>query len=80
MYDINSNEYKDVLTARLAAQNERAQAARKLLEHIEYVKRNDKGISSVLSFDLMRDLTSYATQLYADADATEEQINELSDS
>jgi len=80
MYDIESSEYKDVLTARLAKQNERAQAARKLLEHIEYVKRNDKGISSVLSFDLMRDLTSYARELYADADATEEQINELIDS
>lgn len=79
MYDINSTEYKDVLNARLSAQNERAQAAKKLLEHIEYVKRNDKGISSVLTFDLMRDLTSYATQIYADADETEEQINELED-
>ena len=80
MYDIESSEHKNVLTARLATQNERAQAANKLLQHIEYAKRNDSGISSVLSFELMRDLTSYARELYADADATEAQINELEDS
>lgn len=77
MYDINSSEYKDVLTARLASQNEKAHTIKKLIQHIEYIKRNDKGASCVLTFELMRDLTSYATELYANADVTEAQINEL---
>ena len=80
MYDIESSEYLEVLGARLANQTVRASTINKLIQHMEFIKRTDKGASSVLTFELMRDLTSYATELYADADSTQEQINELEDS
>tara|TARA_R110000803_G_scaffold166805_2_gene230134 strand:+ start:321 stop:575 length:255 start_codon:yes stop_codon:yes gene_type:complete len=77
MHDISSNEFREVLKARLSHQATKAKQIDNLIQCIEYTCEHDKDAYKVVGFETARKLTEYKQMLEADADATQEQINAL---
>lgn len=76
-YDISSEEYKNALSVRLGNIVIKAKQVDNLIRCIGYTQSQDKGISSVIGFETVRELNIYRDSLQETANETEVMIQEL---